>query len=104
MGIPIDGATHIYGDSMLVINNTFKPESILKNKNNTVCYHTVHESVAMGGSLTTHINGNENSTDLLAKVLCSRKRRYLVNNFLHDVYDGILAVCSTRVYKYTLIL
>ncbi len=48
MGIPIDGATHIYGDSMPVINNTSKPESVLKKKNNAVCYHTVHESVAMG--------------------------------------------------------
>ncbi len=25
MGIPIDGATHIYGDSMSLINNTSKP-------------------------------------------------------------------------------
>ncbi len=39
-GIPIDGATHIYGDSMSVINNTAKPESILKTTNNAVCYHT----------------------------------------------------------------
>ncbi len=29
IGIPIDGATHIYGDSMSVINNTLKPKSIL---------------------------------------------------------------------------
>ncbi len=27
---PIDGATHIYGDSMSVINNTLQPESVLK--------------------------------------------------------------------------
>ncbi len=47
MGIPIDVATHIDGDSMSVINDTLKPESILKKKNNTVCYHTVHESVAI---------------------------------------------------------
>ncbi len=60
MGIPIDGATHIYGDNMSVINNTSKPESVLKKKNNTVCYHTVHESVAKGESLTTHIGDDEN--------------------------------------------
>ncbi len=60
MDIPIDGAIHIYGDSMSVINNTLKPESILKKKNNAVCYHTVHESVAMGESLTVHIDGDEN--------------------------------------------
>ncbi len=73
---------------MSVINDTSKLESILKKKNNVVCYHTVCEFVDMGESLTTHIDGNENPTDLLAKVLCSRKISYLVNNFLHDVYDG----------------
>ncbi len=88
MGIPIDGATHIYGDSMSVINNTSKPESVLKKKNNAVCYHTVRESVAMGESLTAHIDGDENPADLLTKVICGGKRRYIVNNILHDVYDG----------------
>ncbi len=60
MGIPIDGATHIYGDNISVINNTLKPESELKKKNNAVCYHTVRESIAMGESLTVHIDGDEN--------------------------------------------
>ncbi len=88
MGIPIDGATHIYGDSMSVINNTSKPESVLKKKNNAVCYHTVRKSVAMGESLTAHIDGDENPADLLTKIICGGKRRYIVNNILHDVYDG----------------
>ncbi len=88
MGIPIDGATHIYGDSMSVINSTSKPESILKKKNNTVCYHTLCESVAMCESPTAHIDGDENPADLLTKVICSGKRRYIVNNILHDVYNG----------------
>ncbi len=90
MGIPIDGATHIYRDSMSVINNTSKPESILKNNNNAVCYHTVCESVAMGDSLTTHINGDEIPADLLTKVIWGRKRWYIVNNILNDLYNGEL--------------
>ncbi len=87
MGIPIDGATHIYGDSMSVIDNTSKPKSVLKKTNNTVCYHTVPESVAIGESLTAHINGDENPTDLLMKVICSGNGgwRYIVNNILHDM-------------------
>ncbi len=88
MGIPIDGATHIYGDSMSVIKNTSKPESVLKKKKNALCHHTVPESVAMGESLTAIINGDENPTYLLTKVICSGKRRYLVNNILHDLYCG----------------
>ncbi|KAL7472588.1 hypothetical protein ACHAXS_013574 [Conticribra weissflogii] len=88
MGIPIDGATHIYGDSMYVINNTLKPESLLKKKNNAVCYYTVCESIAMGESFTAHKNGDEISTNLLTKVLCSGERRCFVNNILHDMYVG----------------
>ncbi len=42
----------------------------------------------MGESLTAHINGDENPADLLTKVICGRKRRYVVNNILHDVYYG----------------
>ncbi|KAL7460010.1 hypothetical protein ACHAXS_000478 [Conticribra weissflogii] len=81
MDMPIDGATHIYGYSMSVINNTSKLESVLKKKNKAVCYHTVCKPVAMGESLTTHIDGNGNPTDLLTKVICSGKRRYIVKTF-----------------------
>ncbi|KAL7447606.1 hypothetical protein ACHAXS_000007, partial [Conticribra weissflogii] len=38
MGIPIDGAMHIYGDNMSVINNASKPESVPKKDNNVACY------------------------------------------------------------------
>ncbi len=73
---------------MSVINNTSKPKSVLKRKKNTVCYHTVCESVAMGESLTTHIDGDEKHIDLLPKVIYGGKRRYIVNNILHDMYSG----------------
>ncbi len=69
MGIPIDGATNIYGDSMSVINNTSKPISLLKKKKNAVCYHTICESVTMCEYLTTQIDGEENPADLLMKVI-----------------------------------
>ncbi len=79
---------HTYGDSMSVINNTSKPEYVLKKKNNAVCYHTVCELVAMGELLTAHIDGDENPADLLTKVICGGKRRYIVNNILHDKCNG----------------
>ncbi len=81
MSIPIDGATHIYEDSMYVINNTSKPESVLKKKNNTVCHHSRHKSEAMGESLTTHIDGVENPAELFTKVICGGKRRCIVKTF-----------------------
>ncbi len=34
MGIPVKGASYVYGDNMSVVNNTSKPESTLKKKSN----------------------------------------------------------------------
>ena len=35
---------------MLVVHNAFQPESVLRKKINSVCYHAVHESVARADS------------------------------------------------------
>ncbi len=50
--------------------------------------YCICESVAMGKSLTTHIDGDENPADVLTKVICSGKMRYIVNNILCDVYNS----------------
>ena len=36
MGVPIDSPSYVYGDNMSVINNTQKPESVLKKKSNSI--------------------------------------------------------------------
>ena len=36
MGVEIDGPTYIYGDNQSVVNNTFKSESVLKKKSNSI--------------------------------------------------------------------
>ncbi len=87
MGVGISGPSYIYGDNMSVINNTQKPESMLKKKSNSICYHAVCESVAMGESLTGHIGTNENIGYLATKVLNGQKRRYMVSQLLYDNYD-----------------
>ena len=63
MGIPMYSPSYIYGDNMSVVNNKSRPESVLRKKSNSVCYHAVHESVAMGESLVGHIPSKENATD-----------------------------------------
>ena len=87
MGIPINGPTYIFGDNMSVIYNTSKPESTLKKKSNSICYHAIRESVAMGESMTAHVPTEYNLADLLTKVLYGLKKRRLVNDILWDVYD-----------------
>ncbi len=50
-----------------VINNISMPESTLKKKNSTICYDRLNNSVAIGQSLTAHIDRNENHAYLLTK-------------------------------------
>ncbi len=41
MGIPLTGPFFIYGDNKSQITNSTKPESTLKKKCNSICYHAV---------------------------------------------------------------
>ena len=72
---------------MSVINKTQKPESVLRKKSNSICYHAIRESVAMGESLTAHINTIDNYADLATKMITNKsKRMHLVGGLLMDVY------------------
>ena len=87
MGVGISGPSYIYGDNMLVIHNTQRQESMLKKKSNSICYHDIRESVAMGESITGHIGTNENVGNLATKVLHGQKWQYMVSQLLYDIYD-----------------
>jgi hypothetical protein len=88
MGVKISGATYVYGDNMSVIHNTQKPESTLKKKSNSICYHAIRESVAMGESVTGHVSSKENCADLASKLVPSGQlREHLVSKLLYDIYD-----------------
>jgi hypothetical protein len=88
MGVPLSGPTYVYGDNMSVIHNTQKPESVLKKKSNSICYHTIRESCAMGESVTGFVGSKENPADLATKIIPSGQlRESLVRMVLHDIYD-----------------
>ena len=65
MGITISGPSYIYGDNMSVVHNTSRPESVLREKSNSVCYHMVCELVAMGESLVGHVPSKENISGMM---------------------------------------
>eukprot|EP00804_Cyclotella_cryptica_P031318 CCRYP_011112-RB/>CCRYP_011112-RB protein AED:0.46 eAED:0.45 QI:0/-1/0/1/-1/0/1/0/110 len=88
MDVPVKGASYVYGDNMLVVTNMSKPESTLKKKSNSICYHAVHEAVAMGEALVAHIPTKKNLADLFTKVLYGQTRRFLVSQMLWDVFPG----------------
>ena len=87
MDIPISSPSYIYGDNMSVIHNTLRPESVLRQRSNSVCYHAVCDPVAMVESLVGHIHSKKNGADLMTKVLYGQKRKYLVSNILYDIHD-----------------
>ena len=89
MGVPIYGPSYVYGDNMSVIHNTSKPESTLKKKSNSICYHFVRECAAMNEIRTCHIPTDENPADLATKLIPSgMKRSKLVSMILYDIFDS----------------
>ncbi len=87
MGIPLTGPSFIYADIKSQVTNSNRPELILKKKCNSICYHTVRESVAMGESQITRIKSGENLSDLMTKVTRGSKHHRLVENILYDIYN-----------------
>ena len=88
MGVEISGPMYVHGDNMSAINNTQQPESVLKKKSNEICYHAIHESIAMNESHTGHIPTNENVADLVTKaIMVQAKCAHLVNKLLYDLYN-----------------
>jgi hypothetical protein len=87
MGVPLSGPSYVYGDNKSQVTNSSRPESTLKKKSHSICYHAIRESVAMGESLITHCKTNDNLSDPLTKLTFGAKRRTLMSNILYDIYD-----------------
>ena len=87
MGIPLSGPSYIFGDNESQVTNLTKPESTLKGKCSSICYHFIHESMAMCESAITHLSSNHNFTNLMTKVTYGVKRRRLVSGLLYDIDD-----------------
>jgi hypothetical protein len=88
MGVALIGPTFVYGYNMSVVHNTQRPESVLKKKSNSICYHAVCESAAMGESIIGHVPSVENPDDICTKVVPGgKKRNHLIRLLLHDLCD-----------------
>jgi hypothetical protein len=88
MGVALSGPTFVYGDNMSVVYNTQRPESVLKKKSNSICYHAVRESAAMVESIVGHVPSVDNPADICTKVVPGgQKRNHLIRLLLHDFCD-----------------
>jgi hypothetical protein len=87
MGIPREGPAYIQGDNQSVLANTTIPDSTLRKKNQSICYHFVREGAARDEWRTTYVNTHDNEADLLTKLLPSgEKRRGFVRSILHHIF------------------
>ena len=88
MGVPVKIPSYFYGDNMSVINNVQRPESTLKKKSNSVCYHAVREAITKKEMVCAHCKSEENPADLAMKTNHPAKlREHLVSKLLYHVYD-----------------
>jgi hypothetical protein len=93
MDVTLIGPTYVYGDNMSVVHNTQRPESVLKKKSNSICYHAVRESAAMRESIIGHAPSFENPADICTKVVPGgQKWNQLIRLLLHDLCDSIVCM------------
>jgi hypothetical protein len=69
MGVTLSGPTYVYGYNMPGVQNTQRPESVLKKKSNSIFYHTVCESDAISESIIAHVPSVDNPADISTKVV-----------------------------------
>ena len=101
MGVTFSVCSYVYGDNMSVIHNTQQPESTLRKKSNSICYHSVSESVSIGDTKTAQIYTHDNSSDLLTKVLYGSKRKKFVREIcMTFIIDFFLFARSNPLYTY----
>jgi hypothetical protein len=73
---------------MSVVHNTQRPESVLKKKSNSLCYHIVRKSAVMVESIIGHLPSVENPSDICTRVVAGgQKRNHLIRLLLHDLCD-----------------
>jgi hypothetical protein len=69
MGVPISGATNMFGDNASVIRNVTHPESTLSKRHNSIAYHKCRESCSSGAVRIAFESGKANCSDGLTKAL-----------------------------------
>ena len=73
--VPVLGRLYIYWNIMYATHNTSKNKYVLKHKSNSILYHSIQKSFAMGEPLCGNILSEENMLDLCIKTMRGWKKR-----------------------------
>jgi hypothetical protein len=81
--VPLDGPCNTFVDNKSVVTQSTKLESTLTKKHNSIAYHKVRESVAMGVQRIFFDKGCDNQADCLTKSLPAYKLKQCINKCLY---------------------
>jgi hypothetical protein len=82
-GVPLKGPANVLCDNLGVVKNTSIPESTLTKKHNSINYHIVRESAAMGMLRVGKEDTETNLADVLTKILSQPRREKLLGAFVY---------------------
>jgi hypothetical protein len=67
LGVPIRDVSYMFGDNESVVNSSTHPPSKLHKRHKALSFHCVHEAIASGYVMLTHLPGKFNPADILSK-------------------------------------
>ena len=82
-GVPLEGPTNIFCDNELVFKNASIPDSTLKKKHTSICYHRSREAVAAGTVQIAKEGTTTNLSDLFTKPLPEPRCTFLLDQFTY---------------------
>ena len=83
LGVNVDTASAVYGDSLGVIQNATIKDSLLNKKQVAIRLHKVRELVAAGIILPINIASADNFADCLTKYLPITNHNWLINGIFY---------------------
>jgi hypothetical protein len=82
MVIPLRGPANVFCDNEYVVKSSTRPESTLKKKHISICYHKVRELQAGGSVRVARENGDTDLSGILMKIVTGPMLRNLVRRIL----------------------
>jgi hypothetical protein len=67
LGVPVDGASYMFGDNETVVNTAAHPHGKLHKRHNALSYHKTRAAIAAGITRFHHVRGDTNPADILSK-------------------------------------
>jgi len=80
LGVPVKGATLLFGDNESMVKNVTLPQSTLKKRHNAIAYHKVRQAVAAGFVGIVHCRSEHNLADWGTKAVTGKVHQHLMHH------------------------